>query len=657
MRGVLGAAGRGLASGAAVGAIWWAVEAVLNWTTGGLVAGAVSLRIAALDVAIAGLAGMGLGAAIGDGAPLALALTAVYGLLRVYQPPGFGAEALFVVLAAPAAALGVRLSGTAGQQERPSLVLVHLALVATATVALGELGLDVRHGALLGERSLPVLLAVLPLLGVAADRALGLLVTRRGVRLGLEVAGGALAAALLGHPLASAPLEDPITTALPPPAGAPDVILVSLDTTRADHLSTYGYGRETSPHLTAFAADALLFTQAHSPAAWTLPAHASLFTGMYPSRHGAHLAGGFLPGRSIDGHRRVAFPLPEERVTLAEALRDRGYRTAAFAANFSYLYRTFGVAQGFGHYDDAPGLLFHVRPHVVHFAQQFAPGFCLKSFRSAHEINAAALSWLDRAPAGRPVFLFLNYMEPHEPWLAPAPYDRWSRGLAGAARLAHTNLYTHAVRDFTDAERAFIAANYDGQLLQMDAALGELLAALRARGRYETALVVVTADHGECLGEHGQVGHIGRMLYEPLLHVPLVVKFPGAGRPRGRTDRPVQLIDVLPTALAAAGAQVPAGVQGEPLLDVTHASVAEEDINPWLVAQYGGAYDRAMRVLYEGSYKLITTSRGERLLFDLARDPDETEDLAARDPARTEALARRLDSAMSGMLLAAAGKN
>ena len=97
MRGVLGAAGRGLASGAAVGAIWWAVEAVLNWTTGGLVAGAVSLRIAALDLAIAGIAGMGLGAVLGDGAPLALALTAVYGFLRVYQPPGFGAEALFVV--------------------------------------------------------------------------------------------------------------------------------------------------------------------------------------------------------------------------------------------------------------------------------------------------------------------------------------------------------------------------------------------------------------------------------------------------------------------------------------------------------------------------------------------------------------------------------
>src|SRR5207244_150951 len=160
-----------------------------------------------------------------------------------------------------------------------------------------------------------------PRLSAAGLRALGRLVTRRGVRLGLELAGGALAAALLAHPLASAPLEDPITTALPPPAGAPDVILVSLDTTRADHLSTYGYGRETSPHLTAFAADALLFTQAPSPAAWTLPAHASLFTGMYPSRHGAHLAGGFLPGRSIDGHRHVAFPLPEERVTRSEERR------------------------------------------------------------------------------------------------------------------------------------------------------------------------------------------------------------------------------------------------------------------------------------------------------------------------------------------------
>ena len=647
---------RGCVAGLATGAVWWAVEATLNWTAGGLVPARVAAQVAGLDLAIGGVAGAGLGLVLGGGVPLGLALAVVYGFLRVFQPPGLGGEALFLVLAAAAVAVGARLAA-AGVGERPSLVTGHVVLLATAAVALGEVALDDRHLALLTERSLPAVLAAMPLVGLAADRVLGLLVARRGLRLGLEVAAGVLAAALVAHPLASAPLEDPITTAVPPPAGTPDVVLVSFDTTRADHLSTYGYARDTSPNLTAFAADALLFTQARSPAAWTLPAHASLFTGMYPSRHGAHLAGGFLPGRSIDGHRRVAFPLPEERTTLAEALRDRGYRTAAFAANFSYLYRSFGVAQGFGHYDDAPGLLFHVRPHVVHFVQRFAPGFCLKPFRSAREINAAALAWLDGAPAGRPAFLFVNYMEAHEPWLAEPPYDRWSRGLAGAARLARTNLYTHAVHDFTDAERDFIAANYDGELLKADAALGELLAALRARGRYENALVVVTADHGEFLGEHGQVGHIGRMLYEPLLHVPLVVKFPGANRPRGRRDDRVQLIDVLPTVLGAAGAPIPAGVQGEPLLEVTHATVAEEDINPWLVAQYGPTYDRAIRVLYDGPYKLITTSRGERLLFDLEHDPEETDDLAARDPARTEALARRLDSAMSGMLLAAAGKN
>src|SRR5207244_8465506 len=119
-----------------------------------------------------------------------------------------------------------------------------------------------RHLALLTERSLPAVLAAMPLVGLAADRVLGLLVARRGARLGLELAGGALAAALLAHPLASAPLEDPITTAVPPPAGTPDVILVSLDTTRPDPLSPYGYARETSPTLTAFPPDPPLFTQA-----------------------------------------------------------------------------------------------------------------------------------------------------------------------------------------------------------------------------------------------------------------------------------------------------------------------------------------------------------------------------------------------------------
>ncbi len=243
------------------------------------------------------------------------------------------------------------------------------------------------------------------------------------------------------------------------------------------------------------------------------------------------------------------------------------------------------------------------------------------------------------------------FMEAHQPRLAPTPYDRWSRALPGAGRLARGNLhYEHAVTHLPEAERQFIEANYDGEVAPMDEALGELLDALRARGRYQNALVVVTADHGEFLGEHEQMGHIGQMLYEPVRHVPLVVKFPGTDGPRGRSETAVQLVDVLPTVLAATGAAVPPGLQGEALPHVTHPSLAEEDIDPLLVARYGARYDRSTRVLYDGTYKLIRTSRGERMLFDLARDPAEQHDLAAAEPERAADLQRRLDTALGTLV-------
>jgi arylsulfatase A-like enzyme len=645
---------RGLGAGLLAGTAWWAVEAALNRALGGLVPDRVAVDLAALDLALGALAGVAVAAIVsvarrGAGsAALALGLAAAYALLRVYDPPGLGAEGVFAVVAAGAAAAGVAL---AGADASGALALVHLLLLTTVAVALGGWAVDEAMGGRRLGPALPFVLALVPPAAVAADRAVALAVRRRPARLGLELAAAGLAALVWGSPLATAPLDDPIVTAVPPPAGAPDVILVTLDTTRADHLSTYGYGRETSPALTAFAEDALLFTQARSPAAWTLPGHASLFTGMYPSRHGAHFAGAWLPGESRDGRRMVAFPLAPAAVTMAEALRDRGYQTGGFVANFSYLYRDFGVAQGFGRYEDAPRLLLRLRPVGLRLAQRVRPSFCLVPFRSAPEINAAALAWLDRAPRGRPVFLFVNYMEAHQPRLAATPHDRWSRELPEAARLARKHLYyEHAVRDLPESERRFIAANYDGQVAAMDDALGALLAALRARGRYENALVIVTADHGEFLGEHDQMGHIGQMLYEPVLHVPLVVKYPGAARPRGRSTAPVQLVDVLPTVLAAAGAPLPPGVQGEALSDVTHPSLAEEDIDPYLVSRYGQQYDRSIRVLYDGGYKLIRTSRGASMLFDLSRDPGEHNDLAAAEPERAAALLRRLEAALDTVI-------
>jgi len=449
-----------------------------------------------------------------------------------------------------------------------------------------------------------------------------------------------------------APLVDPIVTAVPPGAGAPDVFLVSLDTTRADRLSTYGYERDTSPNLTRFAAEARLYRWARSPAAWTLPGHASMMTGLFPSSHGAHLSGGFVGGKSIDGRRNVAFPLAAGHTTLAELLRDRGYRTAAFVANFSYLYRDYGLAQGFGRYDDAPGTLLRVRPPAVSAIRLFSPGFALKPFRTAPQINDLALAWLDGQSRDRPVFVFMNFMEPHQPWLADAPFDEWARAVPDARALARKNLYTHAVHAIDESTAAFIGANYDGQVAAMDAALGRFFDALRARGRWERSLIVVTSDHGELLGEHSEMGHMGRTLYEPLLRIPLVVKHPGDG-PRGVSDRPVQLVDLLPTVAEAVGARVPDDVEGEPLEHVTRRSFAESGINPFLVGEYGSHYDRAMRVVYDGMQKLITTSRGDRMLFDLATDPREERNIAEAEPEQTERLLGLLEGRVKTTLASA----
>jgi arylsulfatase A-like enzyme len=635
-------AARGLAAGVVAGLVWSVVEGVLGWWSGSVVPRAILERLVAANVAV----GLVVASATGALAPraglraLAVVLAGTYGLLRVYAPPGYGAEAIYVVAFAAMGTGALRVAG--GETSWTGLVLT--LVLGAAGVLLGDAWLDEHHAAALRGVGLPLVVVGLVWVPLLADGLVSLVLRSTALRAAVLAATGAVLLLATAKPLDTSPRIEDVVTGVPPPAGTPDVILVSMDTTRADHLSTYGYARETSPNLSAFATDALLFTQARSPAGWTLPGHASMLTGLYPSAHGAHLAGGWLAGQSIDGRRNVAYPLGADRTTLAEALRDRGYETAAFVANFSYLYRDYGLAQGFGRYDDAPGLLFRVRPPAIRLVRAFTPGFGLKPYRTARDINAAALSWVDRASGGRPVFLFLNYMEPHQPWMAEAPYDRWVWEQPKASNFVQRDLYTHEIKQFTPDEIAFIVASYDGQVAAMDAALGELVAALKQRGRYDNALFVITADHGEMLGEHGTVGHMGRMLYEPLVHVPLVVKFPGADHPRGRDDRPVQIVDVTPTVLARVGAPMIPGIQGQSLPDVTHPMRAEEDINPFLVSSYGNAYDRAVRVVYDPPYKLITTSRGERMLFDLGRDPGETENLAERDGARLAELTRRLEA-------------
>jgi arylsulfatase A-like enzyme len=650
-----GSLGRGLAAGLVAGTIWWLVELVVDWAFGGVIPLRQAMTVLGLDLAIAGLGGLAVGAVLGilgrgdSGPAYALGMTVVYGLIRVYEPPGLFGEGLFIVVGSVCAVVGVWLAG----RRVGWLGFVHVALVATVAITLGKTGITEVQSSYFSKQepngmTLVFVLAALPLGGVLLDRIIGVVVRRGGTRLAIELAVALVAALVWGNPLSIAPVDDPRPLRAVASSGAPDVFLISMDTTRADHMSTYGYDRETSPNLTALAADGLNFTQARSPAQWTVPGHASMLTGLYPTRHGAHYVGGWSAAPAIYGRKRV-FPLAEDRTTLAEVLHDRGWATGGFVANFANLYRGFGMAQGFQRYEDQPGLLFRPTPHVVSFVQQFSPAFMKKPFRSAGDINAAALAWLDQVPSGRPAFVFMNYLEPHH-WIAAPPYDLWARDLPHAARLARKGLFTHAIpANLGKEERDFVTANYDGQILAMDAALGELVADLKKRGRYENALIVVTADHGELLGEHDMVGHGGRMMYEGLLHIPLVVKLPGAARPKAVIGTPVQLVDILPTVLQTIGAPVPAGVQGSPLQQVARKSLAEEDINPEFVSFYGEVYNRALRVFYDGPYKLIASSRGERMLFNLTKDPDETHDIATQDGQRVSSMEEELDAAMSAM--------
>ncbi|MFP3940102.1 MAG: sulfatase, partial [Thermoanaerobaculia bacterium] len=266
---------------------------------------------------------------------------------------------------------------------------------------------------------------------------------------------------------ASRPAPEP---ELPPPGAAAgyNLLLVTLDTTRADHLGAYGDAGAETPNLDRLAAGGLRFTDAVTPVPMTLPAHATLLTGLDPPGHGVRINGRFVLG--------------QEHETLAEALRRAGYETAAFVSSF-VLDRRFGLAQGFDRYD--------ARLETTR-AAAFAP----QTERSAEAVTDAAVEWLEGRRAaggeGRPVFLWVHYFDPHDPYEPPEPF---------ASRFADRP--------------------YAGEIAYVDRELGRLLASLERTGLAGRTVVVATADHGESLGEHGERYH-SRTLYEGAVRVPLI---------------------------------------------------------------------------------------------------------------------------------------
>ncbi len=329
--------------------------------------------------------------------------------------------------------------------------------------------------------------------------------------------------------------------------GTPNIVFIVLDTVRADHLSSYGYSRPTTPNLDRLARAGVLFENAIAPTSWTLASHASMFTGLLPHQHGA------------DWSR----PLPRDPRTLADVLRSRGYETAGFVANFNYCQRGWGIGRGFETYvDDSESLRRNLAGTLLGTAliQPVYQNFCRFDYlerQDAREMNRQVFGWLRRRST-RPFFLFLNYFDCHSPYLTEPPYDHRFGKLSDKLvhKLFEALQSKDPARGFTATEQASLVAGYDDCLAFLDEHVGRLLDLLQRSPEGRNTIVIITSDHGEAFGEQGWYSH-GYNLYREVLHVPLIITGPGIPKDV-RIRRLVRTRDLFSTVLdLAAGGKTP----------------------------------------------------------------------------------------------------
>ena len=364
--------------------------------------------------------------------------------------------------------------------------------------------------------------------------------------------------------------------------GIRNVVLISIDTYRADHLSCYGYKRKTTPNIDAVARGGVLFQQALTPVPLTTPAHSSMFTGTYPPTHGVRLNNGI--------------GLADSNVTLAEVLRETGFQTAAFVGGFP-LDPQFGLNQGFDTYDSQ--------------FTKISETSSTHSERSAEEVSRPALAWLDQHK-GNPFFLFLHYFDAHLPYEPPEPY-----------------------------RSAYADDPYAGEIAYLDGWIGQVVDRLRALDVYDNTLLIIAGDHGESLGDHGEKSH-GFFVYQVTQHVPLVIRAPH-GVTGGRFEGRVSLVDLMPTVLDLAGLKTPGRVQGTSLRRGLEGKPAQDPARPlYCESLEATQFDcSALHGIVSGSWKYVRAPRQE--LYDLSRDPAETSNLIDKEQPTAQRLRDRLE--------------
>jgi arylsulfatase A-like enzyme len=402
-----------------------------------------------------------------------------------------------------------------------------------------------------------------------------------------------------------------------PPASATrkNIVIISIDSARADHFSSYGYDRPTTPNMDRMASQGVLFENAIAPSSWTLPALASVLTGMLPHQHGGDTF------RGVDS----------SVTSLAEALRKRGYETAGFNANPFYGLSGWGIGQGFQPYDDdATSVSYNLsRTMVGRLAVQptyqnfhlYQPFFR----RSAAEVNQEIFRWF-RHRSDLPYFMFINYYDVHAPYLAPPPYDeRFGRVSDEIARL-NTWLMVHKSNSVTPDQRNSLIAGYDNTLAYMDFEIGKLVEFLSSSPDWANTVVFITADHGEAFGEHGVYGH-GKDLHREEIHVPLIV-IGGHGIPEGKRI----LTPVATRSLFATSLDLALG-KGFPVPDLSLArywnGIQQEDAMTASVVSELDERDETPLSLTNSEWHYLYQAKGIQELYSWKTDKEEERDLSA----------------------------
>jgi arylsulfatase A-like enzyme len=412
------------------------------------------------------------------------------------------------------------------------------------------------------------------------------------------------------------------------PDDAPSVLFLVLDTVRALQLSGYGYERPTSPRLDALAREGVRFEFAVAPAPWTLPSHASLFTGR------------FQRDLSV-GWSTALDTVPP---TLAEHFADRGYATGGFIANLRYVAREYGLGRGFQTYRDFALVGSQVigstmvGRRAIGIYNDVAGRYVLAGRKDATRVVDEFLDW-QAAQGTRPYFAFLNFFDAHEPYAPDAPYDLQFLAAEPPTRELVVGR-THAPEVVEGLRGA-----YDGAIASLDAQLGRLFDELKRRNVLERTIVVVTSDHGEEFAEHGHMSH-GNGLHFPALHVPLLIRWPEGGVPAGRVvEAPVSLVDVPATIIDLTGTSDRSVLPGASLAPLwrgrTVASQSPILSELYWVRNQPEWYPVAggnMRSLVRGRYHLIAGPDAREEFYDIVADPFEQRNLL-QDPALADTVA------------------